>query len=1023
MNPRIKLYGVIAGVLALLIAGFALAETLSTIDSNIVTVPTPPLAGYSAYCTSISTSTISVSWIGSFIPPATASLYGSNSYNGADTATTPLTPPQDSAGNYLDQGLPAGTPRWYRVDTKLNDGSGMLIKGTLFTCTSAVISSDTPTRLLVFANDPTTLFLNWKDNVTSTAPYSFEIQRIKVTPNTPTSTATSSPVTAVDVPLQWVVAATSTPYYTLIERSTSTATVRRFDPKNDSSYQSFSTGSWDPLVSGDPHTFTYDDTSIRDATLYYYRFKTCSSIPIGGLYTTPLSGKEQFNPGSTKPSPACSIPKPSDAGMIIMTPPLAPANVTATAKSDSAIDLSWTNRSVNATGLIIERSIGTQNNFSILAKLGKNTTSYSDTNLNAGTQYYYRIRAYKDFGNGTTLYSDWVFADAITDFDVMVTVTGGDGSVSSNPSGISKCTSACSAVFPSGTSVTLTATSTKATSTFSFWSGNWCNGSTNASCIIYGNASVSALFSASNSSVPLSQQIQILNPSSSGGASASKTSGTSNTSNILGNSGVFTASPPTPNSPLILSVAGMTALPVGQQESWYIDASDPNNETLTYSATWGDGTAASPPQSSTTLTHTYSATGTYLITFSVTNSSGATGQMSVYVDVVVVSPSSPTGAAPTNLQGTIVSPLKVLLTWDQAPGVSFGYRGGYNIYRNGNLWARTSLLYQLNSTVFYDDISCPSTLQYQVQLFSYDNTWNIVPSSQLSNMATVVNSACNNNPTVAVLSPNGGTYKTGDTIHITWKATGAPSTAVSIYNLRADNNYYGVPPVFGVTTSNTVSAQGIVLDTGFYDWTIPSTFSPGQYVVVVGSSYAITAYSAPFSITNAQASLLDAVGSMRNIVVKSVTIAWNTFMEGVHTILSLFRARVPIAEGQSGNINYDAYFAQATSTSPIPSQKDKGLLPDTVYLYRVRAVYGNGQKSLWSLMTAGKTLNGNAYQSGTIAPICINNSYCDQNSSDVPNYRYTNQTDAAKNEQSELQCKVNADCRDVGRSSQVFEER
>jgi regulation of enolase protein 1 (concanavalin A-like superfamily) len=70
----------------------------------------------------------------------------------------------------------------------------------------------------------------------------------------------------------------------------------------------------------------------------------------------------------------------------------APTGLTALAVSSSAINLGWADNAGNETGFQVER--GTDNvNFTLMASLAANATSYSDTGLAASTTYYYRVRA------------------------------------------------------------------------------------------------------------------------------------------------------------------------------------------------------------------------------------------------------------------------------------------------------------------------------------------------------------------------------------------------------------------------------------------------------------------------------------------------------------------------------------------------------------------------------------------------------------------------------------------------------
>ena len=80
--------------------------------------------------------------------------------------------------------------------------------------------------------------------------------------------------------------------------------------------------------------------------------------------------------------------------------PAAPTNLVATAVSKSQINLTWTDNASNETGFSIERCKGaTCTNFSQIATVGANVTSYANTRLTANTTYRYRVRAYNASGN------------------------------------------------------------------------------------------------------------------------------------------------------------------------------------------------------------------------------------------------------------------------------------------------------------------------------------------------------------------------------------------------------------------------------------------------------------------------------------------------------------------------------------------------------------------------------------------------------------------------------------------------
>ena len=79
--------------------------------------------------------------------------------------------------------------------------------------------------------------------------------------------------------------------------------------------------------------------------------------------------------------------------------PTAPSNLLVSAVG-SQIDLNWVDNSNNEDGFQIERSTDGTNFVQIIA-VGADVTTYSDTGLNSGATYYYRVRAYNSYGSSS----------------------------------------------------------------------------------------------------------------------------------------------------------------------------------------------------------------------------------------------------------------------------------------------------------------------------------------------------------------------------------------------------------------------------------------------------------------------------------------------------------------------------------------------------------------------------------------------------------------------------------------------
>ncbi|MBT0663850.1 fibronectin type III domain-containing protein [Geobacter pelophilus] len=112
---------------------------------------------------------------------------------------------------------------------------------------------------------------------------------------------------------------------------------------------------------------SYCDTSVLAGTVYYYR----------------VSPKNIVNGYST----ASNVQSTT-------TTPAAPVALTATAISNTRVDLTW-NASLNATKYRLERKEGSGNWELVIEQSG---TSYQNTGLKAGTTYFYRVLAWNTSG-------------------------------------------------------------------------------------------------------------------------------------------------------------------------------------------------------------------------------------------------------------------------------------------------------------------------------------------------------------------------------------------------------------------------------------------------------------------------------------------------------------------------------------------------------------------------------------------------------------------------------------------------
>ncbi len=186
---------------------------------------------------------------------------------------------------------------------------------------------------------------------------------------------------------------------------------------------------------------------------------------------------------------------------------------------------------------------------------------------------------------------------------------------------------------------------------------------------------------------------------------------------------------PNPQSPVISGVSGPQSLNVYQTGTWSVTAYDRNGGNLSYSVNWNDNNMgmtsafeSSLAQQSATFTHSYSQSGIYKPTFTVTNSSGQHAQTSLSVDV---------GNATTTTQAPMIFSLSptsgVIGTQVTIHGSGFTSTG--NKIKFGSLSSENNPSYSLNS-------SDGQTLVFIVPTSNYFSCWYTQPACMVMAMMT-----------------------------------------------------------------------------------------------------------------------------------------------------------------------------------------------------------------------------------------------------------------------------------------------
>lgn len=201
----------------------------------------------------------------------------------------------------------------------------MLLGIVVITTTIAApfASSQTITSTSVFTHDDSSIYVNWRDVASGNSAYSFEVQRIRLTP-LPDTNLTATKAGPNSVTLDWNNATVSTPYHAIIERSTLANAASRFDATNDNTLKTVTTNVYEPWNGSRfvaKSAWSYTDSSASADTMYYYRIRECSDIT--PVYMKLSDGAVRLNSDPNfKPIPVCTMSYVSTS--IDMTPPPPP---------------------------------------------------------------------------------------------------------------------------------------------------------------------------------------------------------------------------------------------------------------------------------------------------------------------------------------------------------------------------------------------------------------------------------------------------------------------------------------------------------------------------------------------------------------------------------------------------------------------------------------------------------------------------------------------------------------------------
>ena len=573
-------------------------------------------------------------------------------------------------------------------------------------------------------------------------------------------------------------------------------------------------------------------------------------------------------------------------GAVAPTPiPLkAPSNLSATALSNSSVELKWIDNSSRETGFEIHRRIGS-GSWSRIKTIGANRNSFTNTSLSKGTTYHYRIRAKNVDTGELSAYSN----------EVSVTTLGG------------------STAQPPQAPSSLIATVLSSSSIELKWKDNSGNESGFQIYRKIGSGSWSRIKTVGSNATSFTNTGLSAATLYSYRVRAQNADGTSAYSNEVSAKTPSTSSSSTPNAPSSLSAAVLSSSSI--ELRWKDNSSNETGFKIyrkigSGSWKWIKTVGANV----TSFKNTSLSAGTlYSYRMRAENSAGNSAYSN---EVSAKTPSTSTSTppnAPSSLIATALSSSSIELKWKD----NSGNESGFQIYRKigSGSWSRIKTVGSNVTSFTNTGLSAATLYSYRVRAQNADGT------SAYSNEVSAKTPSTSSSSTPNAPSSLSATVLSSSSIELRWKDNSSNETGFKIYRKIGSGSWKWIKTVGANVTSfkNTSLSAGTL-----YSYRMRAENSAGNSAYsneVSAKTPSTTSSTKPEAPTDLTATVVSS---------NAIQLQW-TDNSSNETGFNVYRK---IGSGSWKRIT--------TVIANVTSYKNTALTAGTLYAYRVSAINSEG---------------------------------------------------------------------------------